>query len=70
MQQEIGEKYYVWQYWAEFKEIEIDFEELQTLFLIEMRKIRKTEQSKGIVSDKHNLTYFGEDITWEEEKLQ
>ncbi|KAL4464810.1 hypothetical protein ABPG74_011371 [Tetrahymena malaccensis] len=70
LQKEIGEKHYVWKYWAEFKEIEIDFEELQTLYLIEMRKIRKAEKEQGIVNSKHSNSYFGEDPEWEEKELQ
>lgn len=30
LQLEMGENHFVWRFWAEFKEVEIDFEEMQT----------------------------------------
>lgn len=58
LQMEMGEKHYVWKGWAEFKEVEIDFEEFQTAYLVEVRENFANQEDKAGKSIK---SYFGED---------
>lgn len=54
----MGEKHYVWKGWAEFKLVEIDFEEFQTAYLVEVREnFAKLEDKEG----QSIKSYFGED---------